>query len=386
LAEAAPSRAYGALTVTATLRGDAVVVRGEDGRTGWISWEHSRVPLTEFGAGPWCAWLCSEHPDTDLLVPHGRGASRRLTLLDQLTGQVKWDVTWSDSDWTSRDIPTWKWTGSLLTRPPHYQNPQKGRMTGTLRPPPDGNGRVRLAPTYLDSALPGEQPSGLAGVNEANGTPLWHIHGPWMNGLRWKHPAYLGSSGRHVIIAGVPGLKDDSCQPAPTATGPCSCQDYDEESVEARATCAKCGGVRHVYITLAVYDRSTGQPLWHTRWPDRTAPHTPAAGVADIRGNVVLTREGDYLRARRIEDGHLLWATVPPPRYRLVRRDNATGSQWTWLRHPEGGRGPSAPEGGHLFIHASTGRQLTISNAFHQTRDGLVFTCADDMLTCLELP
>jgi hypothetical protein len=390
LGEAMPPKAYGALTVTALLRNDAVVVRGEDGRTGLISWEQPRVPRTEFEAGTWCAWLNSEHPDTGLLVPHGTGASRRLALPDQFTGQVKWDVNWSESAMTARAIPTWKWTGSLLTTPPHQQHTQEGRTTGPSRLPPDGNGGIRLAPTYFDNALPGEPPSGLAGVNEANGTPMWHIHGPRTNGLHWKHPAYLGSSGGYVIIVGVPGFKDDSRQPAPTATGPCSCscQDDDEESAARRATCEKCGRVRQAYITLAVHDRSTGQPLWYTRWSDRTAPHTPAVGVADIRGNVVLTREGYYLRARNVEDGRLLWTTVPPPRYQLVRQDNAPESQWAWLRQPEAdqSQSPSPPEGGHLFIHASTGRQLTISNAFHQTRDGLVLTCTDDTLTCLELP
>jgi hypothetical protein len=335
LAEAAQSRAYRGLTVSATIEvGDTVMVSAADHRTGLSAWLHAPVPRDDFQAGPWCAWLDAGRPDADLLIPHDSGASRRLTLLDPLTGQVKWDVDWSHHVWARR-----------------------GTLTGSSRRRADDGWRVRLAPTYLDSTPPGEPPTGLAGVGKADGTLLWHIDGLRADGMRWKHPAYLGSSGRYLVIAGVPGPEDG-----------------------------------HAHTTIAIHDRPTGRPLWHARWPDRTAPHTPAAGVADIRGDIVLTREGDFIRARRVEDGSQLWATVPPPRYGLVRQDSAPGSQWAWLRAPEDDPSPGVPEGGSvteggdLFIHAPTGQQLSISDAFHQTRDGLVLTCADDLLTCLELP
>jgi outer membrane protein assembly factor BamB len=287
------------------------------------------VPLEEFRAGPWFWWLRSSHPDVDLLIPHGphsSGTPRRLALLDPATGQAKWDIDWSDRVFGNR-------------------------VFGHRLQQAAGSRQVRLAPTYLDRGFPGEWEAGLAGIDEADGTLLWHIAYPSVNSGGWRSPVYLGSSGRYLVLVGVPRLHDDKGR-----------------------------------ITVAVHDRLTGRLVWDVRWPDRTEPGTPVAGVADICGNIVLTLEGDFLRARRIEDGRQLWSTVPPPRYGLGDQGRAPATQWAWLWHAKADPGPAACEGKDLFIHAPTGRYLTISRAFHQTQDDLVLTHAGGMLTCLELP
>jgi hypothetical protein len=139
---------------------------------------------------------------------------------------------------------------------------------------------------------------------------------------------------------------------------------------------------------VAVHDRLSGRRLWGQRWPDREPPHTVLGEIADIRGGVVLTREGDFVRARRIEDGQLLWSAVPARHYqRFVWSGRFPASEWAWLArfaNSEGGYRP--PMAGDLFVHALTGRTLTIDWALFQTRDDLVLTYADGILTCLALP
>jgi hypothetical protein len=140
---------------------------------------------------------------------------------------------------------------------------------------------------------------------------------------------------------------------------------------------------------VAVHDRLSGRRLWSHHWPDHEAPHTELSQVADIRGGVVLTREGRFLRARRIEDGQLLWSTVPAWHHkRFIWPGHYPASQWAWLSRPaygdEGYRRPVA--GDHLFVHAPTGRTLRIDWVFDQTSDDLILTHAGGMLTCLALP
>jgi hypothetical protein len=126
---------------------------------------------------------------------------------------------------------------------------------------------------------------------------------------------------------------------------------------------------------VAVHDQVTGRRLWEHRWPDRTEPGTRAA---DVRGGAVLTREGAFIRARRLLDGQLLWSAVPPPRYDWFGdAGRHPASQWARLPHPGAA---------DLFIHAPTGQALSIGGVFHQTGDDLVLTYDGHTLTCLALP
>jgi hypothetical protein len=341
---------------------DTVVVGAVDSRSGQAVWRHAPVPSEEFRAGPWFWWLRSRYPDVDLLIPHGpdsRGTPRRLALIDPATGQVRWDIDWSDRVWAS---------------------------SGNRPPQAPGTRQVRLGPTYLDKGIPGASEAGLAGIDEADGTLLWHIEYPSANGWGWASPVYLGSSGRYLVLVGVPRLHDDKGWPAPGPGRRASPDNDEAPSPRVPVRCDTCGGLRPAYITVAVHDRLTGRQLWRVRWADRTAPHTPVAGVADICGDVVLTSEGDFLRARHIEDGRQLWATVPRPGYRLADQGSAPATQWAWLRQARTDPVPPDREPKDLFIHALTGQYLTIGRAFHQTQDDLVLTHAGGMLTCLELP
>ena len=168
-------------------------------------------------------------------------------------------------------------------------------------------------------SAPGDGLAGT-GTDQGDGDPSW---------------AHLASAGDAVVLAGTAGL----------------------ESV------------------VAVHDRETGRQLWEHRWPERTGP---GGRTADVRGGAVLTREGAFIRARRLRDGELLWSVVPAPSYGWFG-DAGRHPASQWARLPRS-------QDADLFIHAPTGQALSIAGTFHHTGDDLVLAHDGRTLTCLALP
>ena len=157
------------------------------------------------------------------------------------------------------------------------------------------------------------------------------------------------------------------------------------------------------WVMIGVHDRLSGRPLWGHRWLPPARPDAKTADAADIRGEALLTREGASIRARHLDDGHLLWSAVPPPRYEgFAESGRHPASQWARLADPGPGPGPGQGQGqGYgagpgqgdgeagpedLFLHSLTGRILPVRGAFHHTGDDLVLTRVGRTLTCLVLP
>jgi len=147
------------------------------------------------------------------------------------------------------------------------------------------------------------------------------------------------------------------------------------------------------WVMIGVHDRLSGRPLWSHRWPPPARPDAKTADAADIRGEALLTREGAFIRARHLDDGHLLWSAVPPPRYGgFAGSGRHPASQWARLADPGPGHGAGPGQGDgeagpeDLFIHSLTGRRLPVRGAFYHAGDDLVLTRAGRTLTCLALP
>jgi hypothetical protein len=254
--------------------------------------------------------------------------------------------------------------------------------SGTVR-----TGRhVRIAVAVTRSYTLWPDTHGLAGVDEADGTIMWRIRKPDAGtGFRSGPPAYLGGTDRHLVLVGAVGHN----QAAPIVSGWCRCPRGGRAPDPGEPnTCLSCGGIFQPWAMVAVHDRLSGRRLWGQRWPDREPPHTVLGEIADIRGGVVLSREGDFLRARRIEDGQLLWSAVPAREYqRFVWPGRFPASQWAWLARLANSEDRHRPPvTGDLFVQAVTGRTITIDWALCQTGDDLVLTYADGILTCLALP
>jgi len=382
------SKVYGRLLVTARrvatphgLPSRMVCLEATDLRSGQAVWRHSPTPEDEFRDGPWASWMWWmpwANDDAEVLFSRSRGdGDESLGLLDPSTGEHQ-----------AIRLPA--------VDPPEYEYDLHGEfrdlhrdrdlnISGDTRPGAGHGGRVRLAVGF----------GGLAGVDEANGTLLWRIRHP-VAGYEddWKQPVYLGGTDRCLVLVGVvdhPPLWDGPVrrdrlnpmfmfEPA-YAAAQCSCTDGGVPGPDEPNTCATCGGLFYPWVTVAVHDRRSGRRLWGHRWPDRTAPDTEVESVASIRGSIVLTREGRFLRARRIQDGYLLWSAVPAPQYRgFSGGGDQSACQWARLREDV------FHEAEDLFVHALTGRTLTIRGAFHQTSDDLVLTRTSDTLTCLALP
>lgn len=351
--------------------------------SGEILWRRSPVPWSEYMSGRWGASMSPEHAGADPLIAHGSGTGEwLLELLDPATGRSTWKVPWPGG------------AGPGKAGTPEYQYDEHGELrqvrgtrdgddSGNARHDANGSGRVRLA-RIRDSIKSGTT-AGLAGVDETDGTVLWRIrYPPAGGGHHWCRPVFLGSEGRCLVLAGaIAAHGEDSCPAVPV--GKCSCRDGGAPDPGEPNICTACGGIFRPWATVAVHDRLTGRRLWGRRWPDRADHHKDPADVADMRGGVLLTWEGRFLRAWSVEDGRQLWSAVPPQGYgRFAWPGRRTASQWAWAYRPaEGVRSPRASD---LFIHAPTGRSLAIGWALHQTDDDLVLTYADGMLTCLALP
>jgi hypothetical protein len=355
-------------------------VEATDLRSGEEVWRHSPVPEDEAGDRPWRPWVrwmyCES--DADALISPNQDGGESLELFDPSTGEHR-----------AIQVPA--------ADPPEYEYDLQGEfrelerdrdqdISGDTRPGAGHDGRVRLAVGH----------NRIAGVDEADGTLLWRICHPLAGDQddNWKRPVYLGGTDRCLVLAGVvdPPPPWDGVmrrgRPNPTfmyepayTAAQCSCAGGGVPGADEPNTCATCGGLFSPWITVAVHDRRSGRRLWGHRWPDRTAPWTRVESVVSMRGSIVLTHEGGFLRARRVQDGYLLWSAVPAPRYRgFSSRGEQSACQWAWLR---GGYGQEAE---HLFVHALTGRTLTLRGVLHQAGDDLVLTHTSDTLTCLALP
>jgi hypothetical protein len=352
-------------------------VAGADPRSGQVLWRHEPISDTQYEASPWRHLMLHDHHDPDVLIAHGLTYhGQRIELIDWRTGRSAWTVPWLGRAWPSvADAPEYYYDehGEFRQLP----GSQDAGAPGTGR----AAGRVRVA-AAVRRGYTRRSTVGLAGVDEADGTIVWRIRNPPAGTRHWGPPAYLGGTGRYLVLASAVGLREVSILSG------CSCPDRGPPDPDEPNICASCGGTFRHWAMVAVHDRLSGRRLWGHRWPDREDPHTGLGEVADIRGGVVLTREGDFLRARRVEDGQLLWSTVPARHYkRLVWPGHHPASQWAWLSrfaNYDGGHRP--PLAGDLFFHAPTGRTLTIDCVLHQTSDDLVLTHADGALTCLALP
>lgn len=370
---------HGVLVCSRRMADGRVYVAGADPRSGQVLWRHEPMPYSEYEASSWRHLMLDDHHDPDVLSAHGlTPGGQRIELIDWRTGRSAWTVPWPGG------------AGPSASDAPEYSYDEQGEFR-QLRGGQDAGApgtahaalRVRVAvavrhgytTTYTD---------GLAGVDEADGTIVWRIRNPPAGtGFRWGPPAYLGGTGRYLVLAGAVGPLH-----VPILSGGCSCRGGGLPDPGTPNTCTACGGIFRPWDMVAVHDRLSGRRLWGHRWPDRQAPHTGLGGIADIRGGIVLTREGDFLRARRVEDGQLLWSAVPARPYkRFVWPGHHPASQWAWLaRSGRGDGGHRPPLARDLFFHAPTGRTLTIDWVLDQTSDDLVLTHADGTLTCLALP
>jgi hypothetical protein len=357
-----------------------VYVEGADPRSGQVLWRHEPMPSSEYMASPRGHLMLGDHHDPDVLIAHGlTPGGQRIELIDWHTGRSAWTVPWPGGARPSAGhAPEYFYDEHGVFR--QLRGDQDAGAPGTAR----AGGRVRVAVALSGDYTMWSYTDGLAGVDEADGTIMWRIRSSQAGtGFRWGPPAYLGGTGRYLVLVGAVGPGH-----VPAQAGGCSCLGGGPPDPGEPNTCASCGGTFRPWAMVAVHDRLSGRRLWGHRWPDREAPHTDLGKIADIRGGVVLTREGDFLRARRVEDGQLLWSAVPARHYkRLVWPGHHPASQWAWLaRYARRAGGHRPPLAGDLFLHAPTGRTLTIDRVLDQTSDDLVLTHADGMLTCLALP
>lgn len=187
----------------------------------------------------------------------------------------------------------------------------------------------------------------LAGMQAEDGRSVWHIDtssAAWRIVSHPKHPVYAGKSDHCVVLA---ELAD-----SPTAR-------------------------------VRVHSRATGEALFTRSWPVADAPDTAVADILDIRSDVLLTREGSFVRGHSLPDGRQLWSVVPPTATTFNASGRHPASRWAWLK-PSVRAGSPAPGG--LFIHAATGRVLTLQGAVHHTPDDHVITRTGGELVCWALP
>jgi hypothetical protein len=149
-------------------------------------------------------------------------------------------------------------------------------------------------------------------------------------------------------------------------------------------------GSHRGWLNVSVRERAGGVPRWNHWFGSDGA----SQAAAIVTSTAVVTHEGSFLRSRAQPDGGLLWAkpveTVPGmavrrrlasgKRPRLVLTQHQVQHPWIWLRR-------FRPEASiDAFIHSTTGRTVTLQDAFHLTADGLVLTRTGPAITCLALP
>ena len=305
-------------------------------REGGAAWEIKPDRITKTLGYGWPLWVHDDHPDAEVLIPY----ATRFTddylwqLSDPFTGRPVWGTDW-------------------------MQEPQ----------PPDGAGpdprRVVLA------LLPGGAPKhydGLLGLSVEDGTSLWHIDYSAL-GRRYryrKHPVYAGKSDHCVVLAELVRIPL------------CRCGWTLDSRALSQKLCDSCGRPFDFWATVQVHNRANGELLFRREWPDPEAPATEVADVLDIRSDVLLTREGSFVRGHSLPDGRQLWSMTPPTATTFDSSGRRPHSRWAWLR--------SAQDEYNVFLHARSGRTLNIPGAFHHTPDDLVITRTDDELVCWALP
>jgi hypothetical protein len=362
-----------------------VYVAGADPRSGQVQWRHEPMPQNEYDASPLGHLVARYHHDPDVLCVHGLPlGGQRIQLIDWRTGRSAWTVPWPEGARPSAGhVPEY-----FYDQDGEFRQLRGGQDAGAPRTARAG-GRVRVAAAMSRRDKLWSHTHGLAGVDEADGTIVWRIrrisNRPAETGFWLGPPQYLGGTDRYLVLVTAVGTRHTRI----LADG-CSCPGGGPPDPGEPNKCASCGGIFRPWVMVAVHDRLSGRRLWGHRWPDREAPHNHLGQIADvdIRGGVVLTREGYFLRARRVEDGQLLWSAVPARHYkRFVWPGHYPASQWAWLARFAYGEGAHRPPlAGDLFVQASTGRTLTIDWVIDHTSDDLVLTHDDGMLTCLALP
>jgi hypothetical protein len=223
----------------------------------------------------------------------------------------------------------------------------------------------------------------FAGLDIGDGTVLWNTRPIPETAVSY------GPAGHHVVrlLYRSPPLLDDrwlcECQPSTPS---------DDEPNE----CRSCGRPLSPWMPVEVRDRTSGRRLWTHRWPWTEPGDMVSNGALAVRGEAVLTWEGGFLRARHIADGSRLWS-VP----HVSVRGRPTGPfgtqshsfldcgmdsprQWAWLQFVE--FFDDFEEINDMFVHAATGRVVTLVDAFHHTEDDLVLALTGNTLTCLALP
>ncbi|MEY9909037.1 hypothetical protein ABIA35_005271 [Catenulispora sp. MAP12-49] len=318
-------------------------VTAVDPGSGAVVWQN--VPFAhgvQSGSG-WRSWLADDHPDAEALVTYQfiRGDEPTWQYSDPFTGSQVWTVEWWMHDPTPpvddpRDVMIGLWSGAS-----------------------------RLGP------------QGITGLRAEDGAHLWYIEcdsGRWQRYKKPQHPLYAGKSDHCVVLAElVSGTVD-----LPT----CPCGRSPDDRLETY--CEECGGNFTYAALVHVFDRATGRLLFHREWPDPDAPATAVADVVDIRSDVLLTREGSFVRGHSLPEGRQLWSVVPPIATTFDASGRHPGSRWAWLRPSGPDAGSVAPSG--LFLHAPTGRTLNVPGAFHHTADDHVITRDGGDLMCWALP
>jgi hypothetical protein len=237
---------------------------------------------------------------------------------------------------------------------------------------------------------------------------------------RWRPDRAVPADPGHVLVTfntnqpGVVGIDADNGQVCWRVDTPDGTLPVDVAAgVGHLAVCAfpAASPPDQPYLTIETYNRSTGQVMWSHRWPwdgRSGAPH-PAAVCALAgadSGEIIVTQEGGFLRARTLAEGTLLWScpvraipgVVPgagrpsysPERdsvaiqFECTNRDHRPA--WVWLHQMTRFSFLDRDRRADIFVHAATGRTATLSDAFHLTATGLVLALSDDTLTCLALP
>jgi hypothetical protein len=185
----------------------------------------------------------------------------------------------------------------------------------------------------------------------------------------------LGITDRHVLTLEEPELPElfdghigqvrrrGSPFVSPYLPGACDCPEPMPHP-DAADACAMCRRQMQ-FMTFDVYERGRGTLLWRHRW--RGAPVV-------VRGDVALIREGGEICGYALDDGHLLWREALSEPVWFTGRKVLPGSRWAWLGKID------------RFVHAASGRMVTLPGAFHQTGDDLVLARTGTTLTCVALP
>ncbi|WP_194897532.1 hypothetical protein [Catenulispora pinisilvae] len=315
-------------------RANTVAIDRSSSEVAWGITADRRTATLGYG---WPLWAHDDHPDAEVLIPYTTQFTEDIQwqLTDPFSGRAVWIA-----DWMQEDEP------DLAA----VQDPRQ----------------VVLA------LLPGggaHEFDGLLGLRAEDGARLWHIN-YWPLGRRYrprKHPVYAGRSESCVVLVEL------------VHTPVCRCGEIVPPSPLAERFCENCGRPFDFRASVQVHSRATGELLFARSWPDLNAPVTEVADVVDIRSEVLLTREGSFVRGHSLPEGRQLWSLTPPSATTFHDSGRHPNSRWAWLRD-------TVDESASLFVHAATGRTLTLHGAVHHTPDDRVVTHVDGELVCWALP